>query len=96
MEPPLRTTLALLEKMTLAPEALAPSDVDAVRAAGLSDEAISDAVHVSFMFNLIDRLADSFGWPLRTPEGYAASAGFMLKKGYEMAGPVRRRALARG
>ncbi len=86
--------LGLLEKVTLAPGELSSSDVTEVRRAGVSTQAISDALHVCFMFNLIDRLADSFGWHVPSAEAFRKDARFLLKKGYELVGPVRRRALA--
>jgi alkylhydroperoxidase family enzyme len=91
---PLRTTLALLEKVTLTPDQVGGSDVDAVRAAGVSDQAISDALHVCFMFNMIDRLADAFDWHVQTTAEFGKDAKFLLKKGYDLIGPVRKRALA--
>jgi alkylhydroperoxidase family enzyme len=54
--------LGYLEKMTLRPAELRPDDAAAVRAAGVSDEAMADAVFVAGYFNLITRLADSFGF----------------------------------
>jgi len=48
--------------VTLTPADVTPDDVDAVRAAGVSDEAIEDALAVCACFNLIDRIADSFGF----------------------------------
>jgi hypothetical protein len=50
---------------------------------------------VCFMFNMIDRLADAFGWHVQTLEEFEKDAGFLLKNGYDLIGPVRRRALAR-
>jgi alkylhydroperoxidase family enzyme len=58
----LRATLGFLEKVTLAPGDVTSADTDAVRAAGVSDEAIEDALAVCVSFNLIDRLADSFAF----------------------------------
>lgn len=54
--------LGYLEAMTLRPDELAPEDAEAVRAAGVSDQAMVDALLVAAYFNLIDRLADSFGF----------------------------------
>ena len=91
----IRATLGLLEKMTLAPEQVGVADIDAIRALGVSDEAISEALHVCFMFNLIDRLADALGWHVQTDEQFAKDAKFLLRRGYDLIGPVRKRALAR-
>ena len=48
--------------MTLEPGAVGPEDAAAARAAGASTEALRDALYVCAYFNLIDRLADSFGF----------------------------------
>jgi alkylhydroperoxidase family enzyme len=79
---PLRTTLDLLQKATLTPAEVVPGDVDAVRAAGVSDEAIEDALAVCACFNLIDRIADSLGFDLPPPEVHAAYAERFLAEGY--------------
>jgi hypothetical protein len=81
--------------VTLRPDELTPSDVAEAREAGVSTQAISDALHVCFVFNLIDRLADSLGWHVQSNEEFRQDARFLLKKGYELIYPVRRRALAR-
>jgi hypothetical protein len=94
LDPPLRATLGLLEKVTLTPDDVGPADLEPLRAAGVSDQAISDALHVCFSFNLIDRLADAFGWHVQTVEEFGKDAGFLLKRGYDLIGPVRKRALA--
>ena len=60
VEPRLRAMLGYLEQVTLRPDEVRPDDAEAVRAAGLSDQAIVDALLVCAYFNLIDRLADSF------------------------------------
>ena len=87
--------LELLETVTLRPEEVRPADVDPVRAAGVSDQEIDDALQVAFSFNLIDRLADTFGWHVQTAEEFGKDAGFLLSRGYDLVGPIRRRALAR-
>lgn len=94
VEPRVGQTLALLEKVTMTPDEVGPADVEAARRAGASDQDISDALHVCFCFNLIDRLADSFGWHVQTRDEFDKDAKFLLKKGYNLIGPVRKRALA--
>jgi hypothetical protein len=76
--------LGFLEKLTLRPEELRPADAEEVRAAGVSDEAIVDAVHVAALFNMIVRLADSLGWDVPTWEACLARGEAMLSSGYAL------------
>ena len=76
VEPPLRATLGFLEAVTLRPDEVGPDDAAAVRAAGVSDQAMVDALLVCTYFNLIDRLADSFGF---TPISYALGRDGLLE-----------------
>ena len=78
----LRAQLAFLEKLTLRPDEVRPRDVEPLRAAGLSDEAVEDAINVCALFSIYDRMADSLGWYLPEPAGYAASAQNLIKRGY--------------
>ncbi len=48
-------------KLTRTPRAMRRDDVDALRAAGLSDEAIHDVVQIAALFNYYNRLADGLG-----------------------------------
>lgn len=80
----LRATLGFLEKMTLDPGALSRADAEAVRAAGVSDEALVDAIHVCALFNMIVRLADSLGWDVPSEEAFAERAALMLDGGYAL------------
>jgi alkylhydroperoxidase family enzyme len=86
IESGLRAVLGLLEAVTLRPGAVGPEDVDAVRAAGVSNEAIEDALAVCACFNLIDRLADSFGFtPISDAighEGLMKREAEFLRRGY--------------
>ncbi|MBT9558111.1 MAG: hypothetical protein IV100_18910 [Myxococcales bacterium] len=80
----LRSTLAFLERMTLAPDALTPDDARAVLAAGVSKAALEDAIEVAYLFNIYDRLADSMGWhvPEEGSRFYEGAAAMLLKRGY--------------
>jgi alkylhydroperoxidase family enzyme len=78
----LRATLGFLEKLTLRPTEVRPADVGPMRAAGLSNEAIEDAINVCALFNIYDRMADALGWWLPDEAGYAASAQNLMKRGY--------------
>ncbi len=56
-----RALCAHADKLTRAPQAMGPADVDALRNVGLDDRAIHDATQVIGFFNYINRLADALG-----------------------------------
>jgi alkylhydroperoxidase family enzyme len=80
----LRATLRFLRKMTLEPDALTPDDARAVLAAGVDTAALRDAIHVAYLFNIYDRLADSMGWHVPDVAGgyYQVAAKRLLTRGY--------------
>jgi uncharacterized peroxidase-related enzyme len=78
----LRAMLGFLEKLTLTPESITAADARQLRAAGLSEAAIEDAIHVCTIFNVYDRLADSFNFHIPDEKGFAKSASMLLKRGY--------------
>lgn len=75
--------LGFLEKLTLAPDGVSGNDIAVLRIAGLSDAAIEDAIHVTALFNIYDRLADALGFDNPGPEGFARSATTLLQRGYQ-------------
>jgi len=81
---PLRAMLGFIEKMTLRPGELTRADADAVRAAGVREAALVDAIHVAALFNMIVRLADSLGWDVPPFEAFYARADGMLASGYAL------------
>lgn len=84
--PELAAVLPLLERLTREPDAVGPSDVDAVRAAGVPDDAIEDALHVLFVFNTVNRLANALGWSWDS-EAHTRFAATMLHRiGYRLPG----------
>ena len=82
--PELRATLGFLEKLTLHPADVTREDADAVRAAGVSEEALIDAIHVCALFSMIVRLADSLGWDVPSFESFSERADAMLASGYAL------------
>ena len=50
----LRATLCFLDTMTPRPEALTAQDAGAVLSTGVSREALAEAVHVAYLFNIYD------------------------------------------
>jgi len=80
----LRATLRFLEKMTLEPQTLTPADARAVLDAGVSRDALTHAIHVAYLFNIYDRLADAMGWdvPDKALGAYQVSAKRLLSRVY--------------
>ena len=80
----LRATLGLLEKMTLAPDSLGAEDIRPVLALGVSKDALHDAFHVAYLFNIYDRLADTMGWHVPDEDSgyYQVAAKRLLGHGY--------------
>jgi hypothetical protein len=70
--------------MTLDHGNLGPDDVRAAIGAGVSKQAIQDAIEVAFLFNVYDRLADAMGWDIPAKAGgyYQVAARRLLKHGY--------------
>jgi alkylhydroperoxidase family enzyme len=85
IRPELRAMLRFLKKMTLEPDALTGDDAAAVRVAGVSEQALRDAIHVAYLFNIYDRLADAMGWHVPDPSSgsYVAGARRLLRRGYQ-------------
>jgi alkylhydroperoxidase family enzyme len=80
----LRATLGFLEKLTLRYADLTPNDAADVLAAGVSRDALADAIHVAALFNMIVRLADSLGWDVPAFEEFEERADRMLASGYAL------------
>jgi alkylhydroperoxidase family enzyme len=84
---PLRATLGFLEKLTLRPEAVTTRDAEAVLAAGVSADALVDAIHVAALFNMIVRLADALDWDVPPDQVLAARAATSLGSSYALLTP---------
>jgi uncharacterized peroxidase-related enzyme len=81
IEEALRATLRMLGTLTQEGK-LGAEDMQAVLTAGVSRQQIEDALAVCFAFNTTNRLADTFGFELLSPEGFEAGASYLLKRGY--------------
>ena len=78
---PLRATLRMLDKLTRE-HTVDVEDVRTALAAGASREQIEDALAICFAFNIMNRLADAFGFFVPGPEAFEAGAKFLLARGY--------------
>jgi alkylhydroperoxidase family enzyme len=79
---PLRATLAFLRKVTREPDKVAPGDVSALLAMGITRSQVESALSVGFAFNVIDRLADAFEFHVGPDATFEAGARHLLTHGY--------------
>jgi uncharacterized peroxidase-related enzyme len=81
IDEPLRATLRMLRTLTRE-QTVDAENMRAVLAAGVSREQITDALAVSFTFNTITRLADTFGFSVPDLAAFDAGAKYLLARGY--------------
>lgn len=80
----LRAALGFVEQLTLRPETVTRSDAQRVLDAGVSREALEDAIVVASLFSMIVRLADALGWDVPGFDQFSARAEQMLATGYTL------------
>ena len=77
-----RAALGLVEKLTLDPGQVGADDVGAVTDAGVSAEAVVDAIAVCALFCAMNRVADALDFELPSVEAYRRMAPMLLRVGY--------------
>ncbi len=78
--------LAFATKLTQDPGAVTQTDINAMRDAGWSDQAVEDVINIVSLFSYLNRLADGFGIK-GSAEVFAQAGGMIAQHGY---GPVVR------
>ena len=78
----MKALFAFIERMNRESNCLRQEDVDAVKAAGWSEEAIYDAITVCALFNFYNKWIDATGVSDMPPEAYDASGERLAKHGY--------------
>ena len=90
VRPELAAVLRLLEKVSRTPDDVSAQDVDVVRAAGVPDDAIVDALHVNVVFNTVNRLANAFDWAWDSDDHVRVGAKVIHLFSYKLPGFVMR------
>lgn len=80
--PKLEAMLDFLEKMTRQPWNLIREDYYTLKAAGLTEDAIEEAVMVSVNFNIGSRLSDALGFEIPSPKALKRSKPVLRVIGY--------------
>jgi uncharacterized peroxidase-related enzyme len=78
----LKVALEFLEVMTLRPNDLKAEHAKTALKAGLSADALTDAIAVGALFNIIARYADALDFSLPTTAEFERAADMLLKRGY--------------
>jgi uncharacterized peroxidase-related enzyme len=90
LDPRMRGAFELLERRATDPSRLTPADRALAHTAGLTDAAIDDALSVGFMFDLVNRLANVFGFSTVDETGRRKSAALLHRMGYRVPGILLR------
>jgi len=80
----LRATLKFLRKVTREHQQVIAADVAPLLAKGVTRSQIEDALLVSWCFNVITRLADTFEFEVGSDASFTASAKALLSRGYKL------------
>lgn len=78
-----KLVLEFLDKLTRHPDAVTPADVEPLRRAKITDEAIEEALHVCGVFNVMNRLANAFDFEQEPNQSRMGK--ILLKMGYSTA-----------
>ncbi len=80
--------LDFAEQLTRAPHAIDQDDIDTLLAAGVSEQAIEDAINVIALFNYVNRLVDAFGVQ-GNPRYFEGVGRALARDGYAKLLPVK-------
>jgi len=85
-----RAALLLIERSTSQPGGLHPEDIVRGRQAGLSDREMEHVFYVMAMFDVVNRLADAFGFHVPSPDTLRRGAPTVFRFGYRLPGLLGR------
>ena len=77
-------TARFLEALTRGNVSVPDGSLDAVRGAGVDDGALLDALHVAYVFNIINRVADALDFGYRSDRDRLRGARILRRNGYRL------------
>jgi uncharacterized peroxidase-related enzyme len=90
LRPEVVAVLPLLGKVTTSPGSVTAEDLAPVRAAGVPDDAVVDALHVVLIFNTVNRLANALDWGWNSDRHVRVAAQAIHRLRYKLPGFVLR------
>lgn len=90
VRPELAAVLPLVEQVSTAPDSVTAADIAVVRKAGVPDDAIVDALHVTLIFDTVNRMANAFGWSWDSDRHVQVAARAIHRLRYRLPGFVLR------
>ena len=75
---------SFIEALTRDPDAVSAEDVKRARAAGVEEDALTEAIYVAFMFNTINRVADALGFEHHSERDRRRGAEALRRLGYRL------------
>jgi uncharacterized peroxidase-related enzyme len=82
LSPKLIATLGFLEKLTRTPDDITAADAKAALEAGVTADALTDAVAVATLFAIVTRHANALRFAMPTDAEFDKAADMLLKRGY--------------
>lgn len=89
LRPEARAVLAFLDRLSHSPDALTASDVREARKAGVSDEALDEAIRVCALLHVMNRVLNAVGGQPGDSRQRAASVRARRRFGYRVPAPIR-------
>jgi uncharacterized peroxidase-related enzyme len=82
--PKAKAMLPFLEKLALEPDEVKLDDLEHLRAEGIDDDSILDAIYIVMLFCMYNRVADALGCEEMAPKQLEKTAKMLLSKGYDL------------
>lgn len=83
-DPRLAAMVPFLRRLSRQPDQLDTGDVATLRAAGLDERDILDAVHAAVLLEICNRVVNTLGVAPMPPRQRGRSAAFLLRRGYDL------------
>lgn len=84
LRPEVTAVFDFLDRLEQEPSSLTPGDLAPMRALGIPDEAIMEAVHAAAVLSVANRVVNALGARVATPAQRERFSSLLLKRGYDL------------